>query len=182
VRKVHAVQKGETVLVHAAAGGVSQLLCAWAQHLGAAVIATVGSEGKAEIARHAGADHVILYRQREFAAEVSAITRSEGVAVAYDAIGRDTFKGSLASLGYFGEFGELRPGLRPYRTVFGPRSLQASRTPSPAPSCSFICVEEKISKPWRGRHLRPSHRARLNQTSSCASACRRRRGASGDGR
>jgi Zinc-binding dehydrogenase len=170
------------VLVHGAAGGVSQLLCAWAQHLGAAVMATVGSEGKAKIARHAGANHVILYRQREFAAEVSAITRSEGVAVAYDAIGRDTFKGSLASLGYFGEFGELRPGLRPYRTVFGPRSLQASRTPSPAPSCSFICVEEKISKPWRGRHLRPSHRARLNQTSSCASACRRRRGASGDGR
>jgi NADPH2:quinone reductase len=117
VRKVHAVQKGETVLVHAAAGGVGQLLCAWPKHLGAEVIATVGSEEKAEIARRAGADHVIFYREREFAAEVSAITRSEGVAAAYDAIGRDTFKGSLASLGYFGElvnYGQASGPIEPF--------------------------------------------------------------------
>jgi NADPH:quinone reductase len=136
VRKVHAVQKGETVLVHGAAGGVSQLLCAWAQHLGAAVMATVGSEGKAKIARHAGANHVILYRQREFAAEVSAITRSEGVAVAYDAIGRDTFKGSLASLGYFGElvsYGQASGPIEPFSGLGPCRQVERHHPPHRVP-------------------------------------------------
>jgi NADPH2:quinone reductase len=117
VRKVHAIQKGETVLVHAAAGGVGQLLCAWAKHLGATVIGTVGIAEKIEAARCAGADHVVLYRERDFAAEVSAITRSEGVAAAYDAIGRDTFAGSLASLGYFGwlvNYGQASGPVEPF--------------------------------------------------------------------
>ncbi len=117
VRKVHRLRSGEVVLVHAAAGGVGQLLCGWAKHLGATVIGTVGSVEKAEIARRAGADHVILYREQDLVAEVHGITRSEGVAVAYDAIGRDTFSASLASLGYCGvlaSYGQASGPVEPF--------------------------------------------------------------------
>ena len=102
LRRVHRASAGETILVHAAAGGVGQLLCAWGRHLGARVIGTVGSREKAEVATRAGADHVILYREEDFSARVRAITGGEGVAVAYDAVGRDTFLGSLESLGFLG--------------------------------------------------------------------------------
>ena len=131
VRKVHAVQKGETVLVHAAAGGVGQLLCAWARHLGATVIGTVGSAEKVEIAHRAGAGHVILYRERDVAAEVSAITKGEGVVAAYDAIGRDTFSCSLASLGYFGKlvsYGQASGLVEPFSpSLLAARSNEVSR-------------------------------------------------------
>jgi NADPH:quinone reductase len=141
VRKVHAVRKGETVLVHAAAGGVGQLLCAWARHLGATVIATVGSAEKVEIARRAGADHVILYRERDVAADVSAITKGEGVAAAYDAVGRDTFAGSLASLGYFGKlvnYGQASGPVEP----FSP-SLLAARSNEVARPILFHCFRNR---------------------------------------
>jgi NADPH:quinone reductase len=102
LRRVHVVQKGETILVHAAAGGVGQLLCSWARHLGARVIGTAGSAEKEEIARRCGADHIILYREEDVPARIHEITGGQGVAAAYDAVGRDTFLGSLASLSYFG--------------------------------------------------------------------------------
>ena len=141
VRKVHAIQKGETVLVHAAAGGVGQLLCAWARHLGATVIGTVGSAEKVEIARRSGADHVILYRERDVAAEVSAITKGEGVAAAYDAIGRDTFAGSLASLGYFGKlvsYGQASGPVEPFLL-----SLLAARSNEIARPILFHCLRNR---------------------------------------
>lgn len=103
VRHVHNVQPGEFVLIHAAAGGVGQLLCRWAKHLGAVVIATVGSDEKARIAQDCGADHVILYRSEDFAARVRKITGGEGVAVAYDSVGKDTFLGSLECLAFLGK-------------------------------------------------------------------------------
>jgi NADPH2:quinone reductase len=102
LRKVHAVRSGETLLIHAAAGGVGQPLVRWAKHLGATVIATVGSEDKAATARECGADHVILYRQENFVQRVAQITSGKGVDVAYDSVGADTFSGSLDSLGYLG--------------------------------------------------------------------------------
>ncbi|KQT58467.1 quinone oxidoreductase [Methylobacterium sp. Leaf456] len=102
LRRVHRVSPGETILVHAAAGGVGQLLCAWAKHLGATVIGTVGSREKAEIATRAGADHVVLYREEDFVPRVREITEGRGVAAAYDAVGRDTFLGSLDCLGFLG--------------------------------------------------------------------------------
>jgi NADPH2:quinone reductase len=86
LRKVHAVRRGETLLIHAAAGGVGQPLVRWAKHLGATVIATVGSEEKAAIARDCGADHVILYRQENFVERVAQITSGRGVDVAYDSV------------------------------------------------------------------------------------------------
>lgn len=92
------LKKGETILFHAAAGGVGQIAVQWAKHIGATVIATVGSDEKAEIVRGLGADHVINMRKESFAERVEQITGGKGVDVVYDSLGKDTFDGSLASL------------------------------------------------------------------------------------
>ena len=99
VRRCHKVEPGQTVLIHAAAGGVGSILVQWAKALGATVIATVGSQAKAALARDHGADHVILYGEEDVAARVLEITGGQGVAVAYDGVGKDTFEASLKSLG-----------------------------------------------------------------------------------
>ena len=98
VRRTYAVKAGETVLVHAAAGGVGLIQCQWLKHLGATVIGTVGSDEKAALARAHGCDHPVNYRTEDFAARVMEITDGRGVPVVYDSIGRDTLDGSLASL------------------------------------------------------------------------------------
>ncbi|MBU4434276.1 MAG: quinone oxidoreductase [Alphaproteobacteria bacterium] len=98
VRRCFHVKPQDVVLVHAAAGGVGSILVQWCKALGASVIATVGSEAKAVIARDFGADHVILYRQDDVAARVAEITANQGVAVVYDGVGKDTFSASLKSL------------------------------------------------------------------------------------
>ena len=98
IRRAYPVQAGQTVLVHAAVGGVGQIMTQWLKAIGAVVIATVGSEDKAAKARALGADHVILYRDQDVAAEVKRITDGVGVPVVYDSVGKDTFEGSLASL------------------------------------------------------------------------------------
>jgi NADPH2:quinone reductase len=117
LKKVHAVRPGETLLIHAAAGGVGQPLVRWAKHLGATVIATVGSKEKAATARECGADHVILYREESFVERVAQITSGKGVDVAYDSVGADTFSGSLESLGYLGtliNFGQSSGAVPPF--------------------------------------------------------------------
>ena len=108
LRGLHAVKSGETILVHAAAGGVGQIMVQWAKAIGAVVIATVGSEAKAARVRELGADHLILYRDQDVAAEVRRITDGKGVSVAYDSVGKDTFEGTLKSIarrGLFVSFG-----------------------------------------------------------------------------
>ena len=108
LRRLHTVQPGETILFHAGAGGVGQIAIQWAKALGAQVITTVGSEAKAARVRELGADHVILYRDQDVAAEVRRITGGKGVPVAYDSVGKDTFEGTLGSLakrGLFVSFG-----------------------------------------------------------------------------
>ncbi|MEC9264718.1 MAG: quinone oxidoreductase [Pseudomonadota bacterium] len=107
------VRPGDTILVHAAAGGVGLLLVQWAKHLGATVIATAGAVQKAEAVRAAGGDHIILYRKEDFISRVNAITGGRGVDIAYDSVGRDTFLGSLASL-------RPRGHLVSYGTASGP--------------------------------------------------------------
>lgn len=117
VRRTYAVKAGETVLVHAAVGGVGQIMTQWLKAIGATVIATVGSEAKAEKARALGADHVILYREQDVAAEVRRITGGVGVPVAYDSVGKDTFEGTLASLarrGLFVSFGNASGAAPPF--------------------------------------------------------------------
>ena len=104
LRRTHRVKGGDTILFHAAAGGVGLILCQWAKHLGCTVIGTVGSEDKAELARAHGCDHVILYRQDDFVARVKEITGGQGCEVVYDGVGKSTFPGSLDCLKPFGMF------------------------------------------------------------------------------
>lgn len=108
LRRCYNVQPGDTILVHAAAGGVGGLLVQWAKALGAIVIGTVGSPEKAESAQRLGCHHTILYDQEDVAARVRTITGGEGVPVVYDSVGASTFEASLASLrrrGLFVSFG-----------------------------------------------------------------------------
>lgn len=98
LRRLYAVRAGETVLVHAAAGGMGILLSQWARALGATVIGTVGSLEKAAVAQAHGCHHVINYRQNDFAAATLALTGGEGVSVVYDAVGKDVFLPSLQCL------------------------------------------------------------------------------------
>jgi len=131
VHRVHRVEAGQTVLVHAAAGGVGRLLCSWARHLGASVIGTVGSDDKAAIARSYGAEHIILYRQEDVAARVAEITGGAGVAAVYDAVGADTFEGSVAAMGFQGHligYGQASGPVPPFTMpLLTSRSLTVSR-------------------------------------------------------
>ncbi len=98
LRRTFPVSAGDTVLIHAAAGGVGLILCQWAKHLGATVIGTVGSDAKAAFAHAHGCDHTIVYTREDFVARVRLLTEGEGVAVVYDSVGADTFAGSLDCL------------------------------------------------------------------------------------
>lgn len=108
LRRTFKVEKGNTILVHAAAGGVGVILDQWAKHLGATVIGTAGSKEKGDIAKANGADHIIYYRTEDFAAKVKEITGGKLCDVVYDGVGKDTFPGSLdclRPLGMFVSFG-----------------------------------------------------------------------------
>ncbi|HSC17616.1 MAG TPA: quinone oxidoreductase [Rhizomicrobium sp.] len=102
LKRTFPVQRGQTILFHAAAGGVGLIACQWAKHLGAVVIGTVGSDDKMELARRNGSDHVLNTRQQDWPKRVRDITGGEGVPVVYDGIGRDTWNGSLDCLGVRG--------------------------------------------------------------------------------
>ncbi len=110
------VQRGDTILIHAVAGGVGLIMCQWAKHLGAMVIGTVSSDEKAEVARAHGCDHPIVYTREDFADRVREITGGEGVPVVYDSVGKATFEGSLRCLrrrGLMASFGEASGGPDP---------------------------------------------------------------------
>jgi NADPH2:quinone reductase len=98
LRETYRVRQGDTILIHAAAGGVGLIVCQWAKALGATVIGTVGSPEKADLARAHGCDHAVNYRDEDFVARVKEITGGAGVPVVYDSVGRDTFEGSLDCL------------------------------------------------------------------------------------
>ncbi|TDI64164.1 MAG: quinone oxidoreductase [Alphaproteobacteria bacterium] len=108
VRRVHRIEPGETVLIHAAAGGVGLIFCQWAKHLGATVIGTVSSDQKAALAEAHGCDHPIVYTRDDFVARVRQLTGGDGVPVVYDSVGQETWEGSLdclAPLGLMVSFG-----------------------------------------------------------------------------
>jgi NADPH2:quinone reductase len=98
IRRVYRVQKGETVLFHAAAGGVGLIACQWLKALGVTVIGTVGSDEKAALAKAYGCDHTIVYTRENFPERVKEITGGRKVPVVFDSVGKDTFKGSLDCL------------------------------------------------------------------------------------
>ncbi|MGU3777442.1 quinone oxidoreductase family protein [Burkholderia metallica] len=116
LRRTYPVKAGDTILIHAAAGGVGLLVCQWAKALGVTVIGTVGSDEKAELAKAHGCDHPIVYTRENFTQRVKEITNGAGVPVVYDSIGKDTYIGSLdclAPLGYFVSFGSASGPLPP---------------------------------------------------------------------
>src|SRR3546814_19430484 len=128
IRRTYAVQRGQIVLLHAAAGGVGLFVSQWLKHLGATVIGTAGGAAKAELARAHGCDHVIDYRHEDVAARVRELTDGKGVPVVYDGVGRDTFAGSLASLAPRGlrvSFGNASGAVEPFAP--GRRSAQGCR-------------------------------------------------------
>jgi len=98
LRQTYAVQPGDTILIHAAAGGVGLIACQWAKHLGARVIGTVGSKEKAQLAAANGCDFPVNYRDQDFVQQVREITGGKGVRVVYDSVGKDTFMRSLDCL------------------------------------------------------------------------------------
>ncbi|KIP18635.1 zinc-binding dehydrogenase family protein [Burkholderia sp. MSHR3999] len=98
LRRIHAFNAGDSILLHAAAGGVGLIVSQWAKLLGLTVIGTVSSEAKAEVARAHGCDHVILYRHEDIAGRVRELTDGKGVDAVFDSIGKDTFDASLDSL------------------------------------------------------------------------------------
>ena len=101
-RRTYKLQKGQTILFHAAAGGVGLIAMQWAKALGVTVIGTVGSEEKAALARKFGCDHTILYNKENVVERVREITKGEMVPVVYDSVGKDTFQASIDSLRPFG--------------------------------------------------------------------------------
>ena len=108
IRRTYRVKKGDTILMHAAAGGVGLILCQWAKALGATVIGTVGSDEKAVLAKKAGCKHVIVTSREKFVDRVKEITKGKGVPVVYDGVGKDTFMDSLdclSPLGLLASFG-----------------------------------------------------------------------------
>jgi NADPH2:quinone reductase len=134
LNRVYPVAPGTTLLVHSAAGGLGQLLTRWASHLGAAVIATVGSEAKAALARQAGAHHVIVGRDADFAQAIGDITGKRGVDVAYDGVGGATLAKTLACVRPFGVVASIGQAAGPIPPVdvsdLGPRRSLSLARPS----------------------------------------------------
>ena len=137
LHRVHRVKEGDSILVHAAAGGVGQLLCQWARALGATVIGTVGSLEKARIARAHGCAYPIVYTEEDFVEKVREITEGRGCDVVYDAIGRDTFLRSYEAL-----------ALRGHLVSFG----QASGPIEPVDIAGFVGKSARVSRPNFGHY------------------------------
>jgi NADPH2:quinone reductase len=98
LRETYKVGKGTTMLLHAAAGGIGLIACQWARHLGATIIGTVSTDDKAKLAKEAGCTHVINYKTEDFVKRTKELTSGQGVDVVYDAVGKDTYPGSLDCL------------------------------------------------------------------------------------
>ena len=132
LHKTYPVKSGETILFHAAAGGVGQIFCQWAKSLGCTVIGTVGSDEKVKIAKSNGCDYVINYSKENFAEKVKEITNGIGVPVVYDGVGKKTFDGSIKCLkvrGMMVSFGNASGPLDPCNVTksLAPKGLYLTR-------------------------------------------------------
>lgn len=131
LRRVYPLKSGETILYHAAVGGVGQIAVQWAKAIGATVIGTVGSDAKAELATSLGCDHVIVTARENIAARVNEITGGKGVPVVYDSVGKDTWEASIAALrprGLWVSFGNASGPVPPIPpAVLSPKSLYLTR-------------------------------------------------------
>ncbi len=137
IRRTFVVEPGQTVLFHAAAGGVGLIICQWLKRIGATVIGTVGSDEKAETAKAYGCDHTIVYTRENFSEAVMEITQGQGVPVVYDGVGATTYEGSLECLARFGMY-----------VSFG----AASGAPPPVPVSALAPKALYVTRPGLGPH------------------------------
>ena len=166
--KCYVVKAGDTILVHAAAGGVGSIMCQWANSIGATVIGTVGTDDKIKLAESNGCKHVINYSKAKFSSEVRALTNGKGVSVVYDSVGLSTYKESLSSLENFGvlvTFGNASgpiPGIAPLELMqLG--SLSVSR-PTLMNYTSVPELREKASSDLFSLVLQGSIKIEIGQT------------------
>ncbi len=146
IRRIHPVKAGETIVFHAAAGGVGQIGCQWAQHLGATVIGSTTSPEKVELAKANGCAHVINTRDAGWEKQVRELTGGKGVPVVYDSIGKDTFMAGLDCLAAARHHGHLWQCLGPGRSVLARRCWR------PRARCS---------SPGRSWRITPARQAKL---------------------
>jgi NADPH2:quinone reductase len=138
LKQTYPVKPGDTVLVHAAAGGMGLILCQWAKHLGATVIGTTSTPEKAALAKANGCDHPILYTQEDFVARVMEITGGKGVAAVYDGVGKDTFLKSIACLDFRGVM-----------ACYG----AASGSPDPVALATLAAKSSYVTRPTLFHHI-----------------------------
>ena len=141
-RQTYKLKAGETILFHAAAGGVGLIACQWARALGVTMIGTVGSDEKAALAKANGCTHTIVYTRENFVERVKELTGGKGVPVVYDGIGKDTFPASLDCLSPRGLFVSLRQRV-------GRRFRRST-------SC---CCRRRARSTRRGRRSSPTRRS-----------------------
>ncbi|MBA3476980.1 MAG: quinone oxidoreductase [Lautropia sp.] len=171
-RRTYKLQRGQTILFHAAAGGVGLIAMQWAKALGVTVIGTVGSEDKAELARAHGCDHVILYKQENIVERVRELTDGKMVPVVYDSVGKDTFSASLDCLQPFGlmvSFGNSSGPVPPVQLTALKATLYLTR-PSLVPHTATRANLEEMSADLFKQVLSGKVRIRIDQHYTMADA------------
>ena len=147
LHKTYPVQKGETVLFHAAAGGVGQIFCQWAKSLGCKVIGTVGSDDKIKKAKSNGYDHIINYNKENFAKKVLEITNGKGVPVVYDGVGKNTLEGSLECLSIRGMMVSFGNASGPLSEINVPKLIQPKGLYLTRPSMQqYLSTKEELDE------------------------------------
>ena len=147
LHKTYPVQKGETVLFHAAAGGVGQIFGQWAKSLGCKVIGTVGSDDKIKKAKNNGYDHIINYNKENFAKKVLEITNGKGVSVVYDGVGKNTLEGSLESLSIRGMMVSFGNASGPLSEINVPKLIQPKGLYLTRPSMQqYLSTKEELDE------------------------------------
>ena len=147
LHKTYPVQKGETVLFHAAAGGVGQIFGQWAKSLGCKVIGTVGSDDKIEKAKNNGYDHIINYNKENFAKKVLEITYDKGVPVVYDGVGKNTLEGSLECLSIRGMMVSFGNASGPLSEINVPKLIQPKGLYLTRPSMQqYLSTKEELDE------------------------------------
>jgi len=147
LHKTYPVQKGETVLFHAAAGGVGQIFGQWAKSLGCKVIGTVGSDDKIEKAKNNGYDHIINYNKENFAKKVLEITNDKGVPVVYDGVGKNTLEGSLECLSIRGMMVSFGNASGPLSEINVPKLIQPKGLYLTRPSMQqYLSTKEELDE------------------------------------
>jgi NADPH2:quinone reductase len=181
LRRTFKVKEGDTILVHAAAGGVGLILCQWAKALGATVIGTVGSAEKGKLAKKAGAKHIILYNEENFVERVNKITKGKKCDVVYDGVGKATFPGSLDCLrprGLFVSFGNASGAIEAFNigllsqkgSLFATRPTLNTHTADPKNLARMArdlfavvqsgAVKIPVARTWKLEDAADAHRAR----------------------